>query len=86
MSSRFNELYRGEPGDVADQLEETEASEQELRAGLINALRRIKALESWVAELRDDNARARNAIQPCPKCGKTEGHTTLCRYGLQDRP
>lgn len=52
MSSRFNELYRGEPGDAADQLEDTEASEQELRAGLINALRRIAVLEARVLQLQ----------------------------------
>lgn len=27
MSSRFNELYSGEPSDAADQLEDEEASE-----------------------------------------------------------
>lgn len=49
MSSKFNELYRGEPADAADQLEDQEASEQELRAALINALRRIDRLEQQVA-------------------------------------
>lgn len=44
--SRFNELYRGEPSTAADQLEDTPADEQELRAALINALRRIAQLEA----------------------------------------
>lgn len=52
MSSRFNELYRGQPGDAADQLEDEEASEQELRAALINALRRIERLEAQVLNLQ----------------------------------
>jgi hypothetical protein len=50
--TRFNELYRGEPGIAADQLEDTEASEQELRAALINALRRIAVLEDRVLALQ----------------------------------
>ena len=52
MSSRFNELYLGEPGDAADQLEDLPASEQELRAALINALRRIERLEAQVLNLQ----------------------------------
>lgn len=52
MSSRFNELYRGEPGDAADQLEDKEATEQELRAALCNALRRIAVLENRVLALQ----------------------------------
>jgi len=44
--SRFNELYRGEPGDAADQLEDREATDQELKAALVNALRRIERLEA----------------------------------------
>ena len=52
MSSRFNELYRGEPGDAANQLEDTDASNAELRAALINALRRIAVLESRVYRLQ----------------------------------
>lgn len=43
--SRFNELYRGAPGNAADQLED-EATEEELRAALINTLRRIERIES----------------------------------------
>jgi hypothetical protein len=49
--SRFNELYRGEPSTAADQLEDQEANEQELRAALINALRRIGQLEARIAKL-----------------------------------
>jgi hypothetical protein len=50
--SRFNELYRGEPGEAADQLEDIPATEQELRAALINALRRIERLEDQVLRLQ----------------------------------
>lgn len=54
MSSRFNELYRGEPGDAADQLENVDASNQELRAALCNALRRIATLEQQVLTLQTE--------------------------------
>lgn len=43
--SRFNTLLHGEPGDAADALEDQPASEQELRAALQNAFRRIEQLE-----------------------------------------
>lgn len=55
--SRFNLLYRGEPENVIVELEDREATEEELRAALINAMQRIQTLEAWVAELRGDNAR-----------------------------
>lgn len=49
--SRFNTLYLGEPGDAADALEDTDADNGELRAALINALRRIDQLEKRVAQM-----------------------------------
>lgn len=52
MSTRFNVLYRGEPGDAADHLEDDPADEQELRAAIINALRRIAVLEATVLKLQ----------------------------------
>lgn len=45
MSNRFNILVRGEPAEVIAQLDEYEASEQELRGALINALQRIERLD-----------------------------------------
>jgi hypothetical protein len=53
MSDRFNELYRGDPGDAANHLEDQEASEQELRAALINALHRIQKLEFDMESLQE---------------------------------
>lgn len=47
MSSIFNTLYLGSAKDAADALEDAEALTQgELRAALINALRRIAELEA----------------------------------------
>jgi hypothetical protein len=43
--SRFNTLYLGEAADAADALADEAADEQELRAALQNALRRIDKLE-----------------------------------------
>lgn len=57
MSSRFNTIYLGEPGEAADALENfygvsaDEIDTDELRRGLINALRRIADLERRVANL-----------------------------------
>ena len=52
--ARFNTLYLGEPTEAADELEDTDADNGELRAALINALRRIDRLERQVANLRKD--------------------------------
>lgn len=55
--SRFNTLYLGDPADAAEALEDTGArgntdrNVDELRVALINALKRIAALEKTVAGL-----------------------------------
>lgn len=48
----FNTLYAGEPARAAEELEHAAADESELRAALINALRRIDELERETRELR----------------------------------
>jgi hypothetical protein len=49
MTSRVNVLYRGSAADAADELEQNqrpvETTIDELRLALINALRKIDALE-----------------------------------------
>lgn len=50
--SRFNTLYLGEPIDAAQELEDNDADNGDLRAALINALRRIDQLERQVARLQ----------------------------------
>lgn len=57
--SRFNTLYRGEPADAAEELEgswigSTADNAEYMRVALINALRRIDALEKRVANLRKE--------------------------------
>lgn len=50
--SRFNVLMHGEPDEAANALGEDEADEGELRAAIVNALRRIALLERQVERLR----------------------------------
>lgn len=46
MPSRFNTIYLGSAEDAADALEDdSESSVDEVRNGLVNALRRIARLE-----------------------------------------
>jgi hypothetical protein len=54
---RFNTLYLGEPTDAAQELEDTDADNGELRAALINALNRIAKLEERIAAI--------NAVRAC---------------------
>ena len=53
MASRFNTLYLGQPSEAADELEggQEETTVDELRIALINALRRIDALQTDVQTL-----------------------------------
>jgi len=51
--SRFNTLYLGEAADAAAELEDSDADNDELRAALQNALRRIDQLERQVATLQN---------------------------------
>lgn len=50
--AKHSTLTHGDPGEVADILDGEEVDESQLRAALINALRRIERLESQVAKLR----------------------------------
>lgn len=50
MSSRFNELYRGEPEDAAGCLD-SGATPDELRLALINVLHRIDRLQKQVMQM-----------------------------------
>lgn len=49
--SRFNVLLHGEAADAADALEDVPADEQELRAALQNAMRRIDRLEKKLDDM-----------------------------------
>ena len=49
--SRFSTLHQGEPAEVMAELEDLPANEQELRAALQNAMRRIGALEERIAQM-----------------------------------
>ncbi len=49
--SRFNTLYIGEPTDAAQELEDNEASNDELRIALINALNRIHQLTQRIERM-----------------------------------
>lgn len=75
----FNTLYRGSAGEVADMLDggdrTPEASSRELQAALINALRRIEALEQtlYTAERSCD----------CGSPDPENVHTAACR-SMQD--
>ena len=54
MSSRFNTLYLGQPGEAADALEDFSNGKvdvDELRLALINALRRIELLTERLTKL-----------------------------------
>ncbi len=77
--SRFNELYRGELPDAIAQLEDQEASEDELRAALINAMQRIGRLEARIEKLekRSDCGCEPDALNPgCPQHGTAEERGT----------
>lgn len=53
MPSKFNILYRGEPGEAAEELEnESGASVDELRLALINVLKRVALLEEEAVKKR----------------------------------
>ena len=64
MSSRFNTLYQGDAIDAAELLENfdgvsaDEIDADELRVALVNALRRIGALERKVLRVRTTHAAA----------------------------
>lgn len=49
--SRFNTLYIGEPADAAQELEDAEAWNDDLRIALINALNRIHQLTRRVEQM-----------------------------------
>lgn len=51
--SRFNTLYIGEPTDAAQELEDSEATTDELRIALINALNRIHQLTVRIEKFMD---------------------------------
>lgn len=61
MSSRFNTFYLGEPSDAADALEE-DATLDELRAALQNALRRIARLQYGAVEIGNQVAALRKDL------------------------
>lgn len=50
--SKFRDLHMGTPSEAIAQLQENDASNDELRAALCNCLSRIERLESQVDELR----------------------------------
>jgi uncharacterized protein YceH (UPF0502 family) len=52
MSSRFNVLLHGGAEEAANELRDTDATPDELRVALINALERINRLEDEVSALR----------------------------------
>jgi hypothetical protein len=56
VSSRYNTIYLGEAGDVADELSVEDVTQDELRLALINALLKIERLEKLVAQLRVSDA------------------------------
>ncbi len=49
--SRFNSLYLGEPTDAAQELGDNEATVDELRIALINALNRIHQLTQRIERM-----------------------------------
>lgn len=57
--SRFNVLYRGEPDQAAELLEDSKATNDDLRAALTNALRRVAQLERRIDQLHSNPSRRR---------------------------
>lgn len=49
--SRFNTLYHGDSFEIANELEDSDASVEELRVALVNAARKIASLEDRIARI-----------------------------------
>ena len=49
--SRFNTLYHGDSFEIANELEDSDASVEELRVALVNAARKIASLADRIARI-----------------------------------